>query len=221
MKRGKHRQSTWWTGNIRTVDVGKRLRLVPYWEAAAVREDRLNIVIDPGPSFGSGDHPSTVMALELLEIAMERHGPGTAPPSVLDVGTGTGVLAIAARVLGAGDVVGLDIDSSAVFTARRNLELNGPTIRRSGGDDAIPFFVGTTRAAGGVFDVVIANLAAPTLIRLFEDLTELTGSDLILSGIADAMEATVLETYGSGGLDLLRHIKKEGWNAFLFTRPKK
>jgi ribosomal protein L11 methyltransferase len=221
VKRGKHRQNTWWTGKIRTVDVGKRLRLVPYWESAAAGEDRLNILIDPGPSFGSGDHPSTVMALELLEIAMERRGPGTPRPSVLDVGTGTGVLAITARALGAGDVVGLDIDSSAVFTARRNLKLNGPTIRRSGGEDEIPFFVGTARAAGGVFDVVMANLAAPTLIRLFEDLTELTGSHLILSGIADAMEARILETYVSGGLDLLRHMKKEGWNAFLFTRPEK
>ncbi len=221
MKRGKHRQSTWWTGNIRTVDVGRRLRLVPYWEAAAAREDRLNIVIDPGPSFGSGDHPSTVMALELLEMAMETRGARTARPSVLDVGTGTGVLAIAARALGAVDVVGLDVDSSAIFTARRNLKLNGPTVCRSAGEVEIPFFVGTARAAGGVFDVVMANLAAPTLIRLSEDLTELTGWDLILSGIADAMEATVLETYVSGGLDLLRHMKKEGWNAFLFTRPAK
>jgi ribosomal protein L11 methyltransferase len=199
--------------------VGERLRLVPYWEAFAADDDRINIIIDPGPAFGSGDHPSTVMALEFLERAMEERGPGATRPSVLDAGAGTGVLAIAAAALGAGDVTGFDIDSSAVFTARRNLELNGPTFRRMVCDGEIPFFVGTARAVRGVFDIVTANLAAPTLIRLFGDLTELTGRHLILSGIADAMEAEVRETYLSGNLNLVRQMKKEGWNAFLLEKP--
>jgi ribosomal protein L11 methylase PrmA len=87
--------------------------------------DRIPLIIDPGPSFGAGDHPTTIMALELLEEAISEESQTGSSPTLLDVGTGTGVLAIAGKSLGTGFTVGLDIDSASVFTARRNVDLNG------------------------------------------------------------------------------------------------
>ncbi len=104
------------------MDVGDSLRLVPYWERRAHESERIQIIIDPGPAFGGGDHPTTLMALELLEAAARSFD--HCKPSMLDVGTGTGVLAIAAEALGSGFTVGLDIDAAAIFTAKRNVGLN-------------------------------------------------------------------------------------------------
>lgn len=205
-------------GNIRSLDVGERLRIVPYWERSFVDAGRINIIIDPGPSFGAGDHPSTVMALELLEDTLLRMtGEGRAP-AVLDAGTGTGVLAIASMALGARFVAGFDIDPAAVFGAKRNIRLNAGEWAWSDAERTVDLFVGTADAVKRPFDIVVANLAAPTLIRLSEILGGLFGSFLILSGIAEAMEEAVLETYGCLGLDPARRMKKEGWNAVLLIR---
>lgn len=202
---------------MESVDVGERLRLVPYWERSFASGDRINIVIDPGPSFSAGDHPSTVMALELLESAMAAFAKQGDGPTVLDVGTGTGVLPIAARLLGAGFTVGFDTDSAAVYTARRNFRLNRITCEKRG--NCADLFVGTTEAVAVGFDIVLANLAAPTLIRLSPDLCRLTSRFLILSGIADAMKEAVRETYASHGLELVRSMEREDWNTGLWMRP--
>ncbi|MFH1112313.1 MAG: 50S ribosomal protein L11 methyltransferase [Pseudomonadota bacterium] len=125
-KRSKHRKhdtDRWWMGKVRSLDVGERLRLVPFWERGLHVSERTPVIIDPGPSFGAGDHPTTIMALELLEEVLNEKN--VHAPTLLDVGTGTGVLAIAGKLLGTGFTVGLDLDAASVFTARRNLELNG------------------------------------------------------------------------------------------------
>jgi len=115
----------WWMGKVRPLDVGERLKLVPFWERGLAVSDRTPLIIDPGPSFGTGDHPTTIMALELLEEAVNEASQTGCEPTLLDVGTGTGVLAIAGKILGTGFTLGLDIDSASVFTARRNVDLNG------------------------------------------------------------------------------------------------
>ncbi|MEW6531624.1 MAG: 50S ribosomal protein L11 methyltransferase [Thermodesulfobacteriota bacterium] len=204
-------------GNVRSVEVGEGLRLVPYWERAFAGDDRINIVIDPGPSFGAGDHPSTVMALELLELAIAAFAKQGDGPTVLDVGTGTGVLAIAARLLGGSFTAGFDTDAAAVCTARRNFRLNH--IAHNDKQGGAELFVGNTEAVAVSFDIVLANLAAPTLIRLSPDLFRLTGRFLILSGIAEAMKEAVRETYASHGLELVRSMGRQEWNAGLWMRP--
>jgi len=108
--------------------VGENLRLVPYWERGIDPRERIEVVIDPGSAFGSGDHPTTLMALELIESAVFRALEDGPPPNMLDVGTGTGVLAIAGKLLGTGFTLGLDIDPAAIWTARRNLQLNGQCV---------------------------------------------------------------------------------------------
>ena len=184
----RHREkSQWWTGNIRSIEVGEKLRVVPYWEFGLAASDRLDVIVDPGPAFGAGNHPATLMALRLLEIALDRSHAKAQFPSMLDVGTGTGILAIAAKRLGSGFTVGLDVDAAAIYTARRNLELNKLT-----SENSVELFVGGAGATRGPFHVVSANLVAPVLLKVREELAGLVERFLILSGIADAMKREVL-----------------------------
>lgn len=220
MRKRPRDRSQWWMGKVRSVDVGRKLRLVPYWEQAFVDDERINVIIDPGASFGTGDHPSTLMALELAEAEMARLLDTNSSPSVLDAGAGTGALAIAAMKLGSGFAVGFDIDSSAVFTAKRNIGLNKLDSVDKGPPVAYGLFVGELNAVKGRFDLVMANLAAPLLLRLSSHLVACVGDSLILSGIADALRENVLKEYGSRGLELKRSMNRNEWNAALFQRPQ-
>jgi len=142
-----------WKKHVRPVRVG-RIWVGPSWELKNAGDAPICLVIEPGMAFGTGDHPTTSMCLQALQDAVERK-PGA---SVLDVGTGSGVLAIAAKRLGAGRVVGNDIDPAAVRIAKENAALN----QADGMDltdrplDRLP----------GEFDVVVANLYAGVLVQL-------------------------------------------------------
>ncbi len=173
------------------------------------------MIVDPGPAFGAGNHPATVMALQLVEVALDWSSAVTQFPSMLDVGTGTGILTIAGKRLGSGFTVGVDVDAAAIYTARRNLKLNGMTA-----EDSVELLIGGAESIGGVFHIVSANLVAPQLLRLREKLGNLAERFLIISGIADAMAKKVLESYDSEGLDVLAHLHNEGWNAALFARTE-
>ncbi len=202
---------------MRSRDVGAHLRLVPYWERGIVASSRREVIIDPGPSFGAGDHPTTLMALEFLEAALAETGVQRECATLLDVGTGTGVLAIAAAVLGVGFSVGLDIDEVAVFMARRNVVLNG----LDGSETAmrpVELFLGRLDAVQGPFHIVMANLAAPTLLKVMPQVRQQVERYLILSGIADAMVEQVLQEYGAEDLKLVARKQQDGWNSALFRR---
>lgn len=199
-------------GQVRSVDVGGKLRLVPFWERGLTKSDRIELIIDPGPSFGAGDHPTTIMALELLEEAVKSKVEAGYSPTMLDVGTGTGVLAIAGKTLGTGFTVGLDIDSAAVYTARRNLVLNGLYPSGESGE-TVALLVGGAECVTGRFHIVAVNLVAPVLLRLCKDLIARVGETLILSGIADPLASKVIDAYGAGVLTVVAHKKRDGWNA--------
>jgi len=195
--------------------VGRTLRLVPYWERGSVPTERIEIVIDPGPSFGAGDHPTTVLALELLEDALDLTRQERLRPSLLDVGTGTGILAVAGKLLGAGLTVGLDIDPAAIFTARRNVGLNENVGRDDGPGRGVALLVGGVDAVKGSYDLVAANLAAPVLLRLRPEIIPRVGGSLILSGIAAPMAEAVIADYCRGDLLLVKRLEVEGWHAAL------
>ena len=219
MKRKDRNRSGWWTGNIRSLNIGERLRLVPYWEIFRTDPDRINVIVDPGPAFGAGDHPSTVMALELLEAAVKQlNADAVHRPSMLDVGTGTGVLAIAGKLIGVGFAVGFDIDSPTIYTARRNLELNRMSGATASDEPDIELFVGELDCVKRSFHIVAANLAAPLLKELAASLASVTKSHLILSGIADEMKDVVIETYLSGSFSEVRRLNRKNWNAFLLRK---
>jgi ribosomal protein L11 methyltransferase len=213
--RKKRNRGVGWTGQVRSVDVGEKLRLVPYWERGAYESERIQIIIDPGPAFGAGDHPTTLIALELLEAAMIPFAHRA--PTMLDVGTGTGVLAIAAKALGSGFTLGLDIDGAAVFTARRNVGLNRLS-ENNDLEDSVALILGGAECIKEQFDIVAANVAAPLLLRLRSTLADTTGTYLVLSGIGDELIEAVLAAYDSGDLELTRKVERDGWNAVLLRR---
>ena len=157
------------------------------------------IVIDPGMAFGTGHHATTRMCIEALR---RRDLRGC---DVLDVGTGSGVLALAAVRSGAGRVVAVDVDDDAVTTARANAVANGVTIDvRAGGVEA---------AGDERFDVVVANLVTSTLVELAPQLVARVGEDgaLITSGIAEERSATVRDAFEALGAESVATETDEGW----------
>ena len=148
------------------------LVVVPAWQEHVFDDDVVAIDIEPGGAFGLGDHPTTLLSLR----AARRHlGVGR---DVLDVGCGTGVIAVMAALVGASNVRAVDVASAAVEATRDNAERNGV---------AEHLDVDTTPAGDldGVFHLVVANILAPTLIELADDLRRLTAPDgrLVISGV--------------------------------------
>ena len=160
------------------VAVGGKFFLTPEWEDAPAPEGRIALRMYAGPAFGSGDHATTQLCLQ----ALERHvKPGA---SVIDVGTGTGILALAAVRLGAGPVFACDIDSMSVAFAAENLAREAVKIG---------LFLGSTRSVRpGSADIVVANINTTTLELLSGDLMRMARSKVILSGFVEGNEERVL-----------------------------
>jgi len=176
-----------WKALIKSVQVG-RLWVGPPWEANSAPQDKVRIVIEPKMAFGTGDHPTTSLCLAAIDAYMGSH-PGA---SVLDVGTGTGVLAIAARKLGAGRVVGTDNDPTSVELALENAIENGtPEVELSGKE---------LTQVKGPFELVVANILANTLIALAPLIAPKVKDRLILAGVLAPQKAEVEAAYRAQGL---------------------
>jgi ribosomal protein L11 methyltransferase len=176
-----------WKALIKSVQVGQ-LWVGPPWEAESVPQDKVRIVIEPKMAFGTGDHPTTALCLAAIDAYMASH-PGA---SVLDVGTGTGVLAIAAKKLGAGRVVGTDNDPTSVELAQENAAVNGtPDLELSGKE---------LTQVKGPFDLVVANILANTLIDLAPLLAPMVKDRLVLAGVLTHQKADVEAAYRAQGL---------------------
>jgi ribosomal protein L11 methyltransferase len=182
--------------------VGGRLWVRPPWEEPAVRPGVHEIVIDPGQAFGTGAHPTTRMALELM-LDLGSRG------SLVDLGCGSGVLAIAAAKLGFGPVVALDSDRAAVAATRANARDNAATLERVERHDL-------RRDPAPVADAVVANLMRPLLLRVAELLTEPPRA-LIASGLLDGEADEVAAAFGPGLVER-RRLSDRGWNALLLAR---
>ncbi len=174
-----------WKEHFRPLHIGRRLWVLPTWESGErPPAGALVVTLDPGLAFGTGQHATTALCLELLEGGLAA---GDAGARVLDVGCGSGILAIAAALLGSRDVLAIDNDPTAVTVAHENIAQNGVgDVVRASGDDL--------RAVPGVFDWVLANIIAPVLVELAEPLVAHTarGGALVLSGVLDTQEAEVL-----------------------------
>jgi ribosomal protein L11 methyltransferase len=159
------------------------LWIVPSW-CDAVDPAAINIALDPGLAFGTGSHPTTQLCLRWLAQELR------AGQSVLDYGCGSGILAIAACRLGAGRVVGTDIDPDAIAAGRANAQRNGV--------DATFVPIGGLPAIEGAFDNVVSNILANPLISLAPALARQVrpGGRIVLSGILDAQAADVMKAYG-------------------------
>lgn len=197
-----------WQEHFKPVRVGRRIVVKPSWEEYDRKPEDLVIGMDPGMAFGSGLHETTAMCVKALEKYME---PGA---HVLDVGTGTGILAIAAALLGADDCLGIDIDDEAVRVASENTEKNGlsGTIAIAKGD--------LTEGVDYEADIIAANLMADLVVRLSPAAAEhlKAGGIYISSGILDIKEETVAEAVRAAGFDILEIMKDGEWRAIAARR---
>ncbi|ATB31137.1 50S ribosomal protein L11 methyltransferase [Melittangium boletus] len=194
-----------WKAHIKSVQVG-RLWVGPPWDVPNAPADRVRLVIEPKMAFGTGDHPTTSLCLGAVDTYMAEH-PGA---SVLDVGTGTGVLAIAAKKLGAGRVVGTDNDPVSVELARENAEVNAtPELELSGK---------SLESVQGPFDLVVANILANTLIELAPLITAHVKDRLLLAGVLAHQKAEVEAAYVKLGLVAEAGAQQGEWVRLDFHR---
>ena len=164
-------------------------------------------------AFGTGEHATTAMCLRLLKDIARKHTPGSW--DVLDLGTGSGILALAGKTFGAGSAFGLDNDPHAVRTARENAQLNGISARsvKFARADLLRWH----GENGRTWPVVTANLFSELLIRLMPGVIApavAPGSDLILSGVLGSQADEVVAAVGAVGLTLVTTKQRGRWRAF-------
>jgi ribosomal protein L11 methyltransferase len=200
-----------WKKDYRPLEVGPRLVIVPSWQTYRPRPGQVTITLDPGMAFGTGLHPTTRLCLEALgqylpaADDLNRHN-----QRVLDLGTGSGILAVAAARLGASSVVALDVDPVAVRTARENVVINHL-------EAAIEVEHGSLerlKLEGAPFDLMVVNILTDTIMRLLEaGLAEHLAANgvLIASGIIEARETEVIGLLESQGIALLERRQEKDW----------
>ncbi len=192
-----------WKKYYHAMDIGERLAIVPGWED--YRTDRIRIVMDPGMAFGTGTHETTSLCLETLD-SLVKGG-----ERVLDIGTGSGILAIAALKLGADSAEGVDIDPMCVRTAGENAARNGVA-------DRFKVLVGDlSDKASGKYDIITANIVANAIMSLAPAVPGLMADDavFIASGIIDSRKDEVIAALEAAGLAVLEVKEKRGWECIV------
>lgn len=201
-----------WMDDFQPLQMGERLWIVPSWHEPP-EPDAVNLHLDPGLAFGTGTHPTTALCLAWLDaLALTDALDGRA---VLDVGTGSGILAIAALKLGAERAVGTDIDPQALQASRDNAERNAVAT------EAFQLCYPEQLDAGERFPVVIANILAGPLVELAPTLAGhlAPGGRLALSGILENQAEEVLAAYRAEGLFMDEPVVREGWVRLSGRRP--
>ena len=205
-----------WKENYPPQPLGQKLVVLPYWLADLDTQGRIPVILDPGLTFGTGSHPTTQMVMEAMEQLLPKGG------RCLDLGSGSGILSIAALRLGAKTAVGVDIDPKAEDMARQNAAYNG---------FGAPEFTALTgnvtedrqlmaRLRQQQYDLVLVNIVADVIIALAPVLPDvLSGhSVLILSGILDSRLAEVLAALDKAGLAVRDIREKEEWRCICAGR---
>lgn len=196
-----------WKKHFKPRRIGKSFVVKPTWEEFESQPGDRVIVLDPGQAFGTGDHPTTRMCLEFLEQFVDSGR------SVLDLGCGSGILAIGARMLGSERVLAIDIDPLAVEVAKENFTLNKVSIDSEVGD------VTELQLEAG-WDIVVSNIISATLINLAPDANYALkeGGHWIVSGIIDQNWADVQKAAGRCGFSLVTFRQEDGWTAGVFVK---
>lgn len=190
---------SFWRHHFHAHNIGRRLRICPVWDARTDRAGgRARILLDPGLSFGTGEHFTTRFCLEMVDALWQK----SRPVSMLDVGTGSGILAMAAARLGVRKILAVDHDALALQQARANLERNRLSRRIR-----LAVLDITAAAPPGRFDLVCANVYGRILLEVAPALARCTGRHLVLSGLREHELDAVAETYGMLGA---REIVRDG-----------
>jgi ribosomal protein L11 methyltransferase len=214
------REAAWaeaWKSHFPVLRVGRRLVIRPTWRRHRRQPGDVVLSMDPGMAFGTGLHPTTRLCLAALETLADEGllagAPGSGGARVLDVGCGSGILAIAAGKLGARELLGVDPDPIAVEATAANARLNGLSRR-------IHVRRGSVPTGEPAFNLVLANLIASLLVQLAPALrAEMApGARLLASGIFHDREGDVRAAFETAGLTLARRWAEEDWVALEATR---
>ena len=205
-----------WKENYPPQNVGEKLVVLPYWLADTDESGRLPVILDPGLTFGTGAHPSTQMVMETMEQL-----PGGIR-NCLDLGSGSGILSIAALRLGAETATGVDVDPKAEDIARQNAAYNGfaaPAFTALTGNVTEDKDLMDTLAAQE-YDLVLVNIVADVIIGLSPVLPQFLKekSVLICSGILDTRLQDVQKALTAAGLEILKIREKEDWRCVMAKR---
>jgi ribosomal protein L11 methyltransferase len=197
-----------WQQHFNPFRVGTRLIIRPSWVELDADSAETILTLDPGRAFGTGSHETTALCLEALAELAERPSP---PQSVLDVGAGSGILAMAAAALGANRVLACEIDPDACQVAAEN-------IRQNGQESVIETTDHPLEELEGSYDLVFANILANENIRLAPHLVAHMhpGSHLLLSGILNEQEAAVIEAFTHYPLELTEILRKQEWSCLVY-----
>lgn len=192
-----------WKQYYKPIEIGKVV-IVPKW-IKREKDEHIEVLIDPGMAFGTGNHETTAMCIKLLN-GIDLNG-----KTVCDLGCGSGILGITAVKMGASSCIMTDIDRQAVEAARSNAQLNDVS-------DRVKVAYGDLISDGRKFDVIIANITADVLIRLGSIVGNLLNDNgvIILSGIINERAVNVLEAYRQ--FKLKERIRDGEWQAFAFEK---
>lgn len=202
--------ATVWKKYYHPVKISNRFTIVPTWEEyEKVSTDELIIELDPGMAFGTGTHPTTVMCLQALEKTVQSNS------TIIDVGTGSGVLSIGAAKLGASPIHALDLDEVAVASAKENVALNN-----------VEHIVKVTHGnlldnVNGQADIVIANILAEIIMTFTDDAFSIVkeGGLFITSGIISAKKEDVKNALQASGFDIEEVMMMEDWVTIISKKP--
>ena len=203
-----------WKEYFHVIRIGRRIVLRPSWRTYEAQPDDIVVEVDPGLAFGTGQHATTRLCLEQIE---QRLRPGA---TVMDIGSGSGILSTAAALLGAAQVDAIDIDPAAVLATRENAERNGvgALVRIGQGSlgDAWPF----PEAAGGRYDLVLANLSGRIVRELAQPLVASLATDgiALVSGIIDAQEAACVDALVAATGRVGERCAEDEWLLLAVTR---
>ena len=204
-----------WKDNYHPILVGKRMLILPAWIENFDKE-RIPIKINPGMAFGTGTHPTTQLCIEALEVYIDQN------QRVIDIGCGSGILSIAAVLLGAVSALAVDIENESIDLTKQNAALNSVK-------DKITVGLGSVKQImAGQYKIdrapiVVANILAPIILKLFDDgLAELVedGGFLILSGILAKQKEEILTRAGKEKLDYVKSMVMGDWLAMVFKKQE-
>ena len=204
-----------WKTFFKPIRIGKSIVVKPSWEPYEPSANQVVIEIDPERAFGTGNHPSTALCMEILEhiLTSASAGEGDSGLSVLDVGTGSGILGIVAARQGAQRVLGLEIDPDALEAAQRNVDRNGVV-------GIMSVSLTPLDKVEEAFDVVVANLTASLITQMADDLARHVSDRglLLLSGILAEQLEEVAKCFETHYFKVVKSWSKEEWRAILLRR---
>jgi ribosomal protein L11 methyltransferase len=201
-----------WKRHFKPIEIGSALLIKPSWSKRRAKKSQAVVVLDPGLSFGTGQHPTTAFCLRQISSFVIRH---SSLPSFLDIGTGSGILAIAAAKLGYSPVKAFDFDPGAVRIAQENARKNGVSRKVNIRHQDVTKLSARSLSK---FDLICANLISTLLIaerrRIFSQLKK--GGVLVLAGILHNDFASVQTAYEALGMRLIASRTEKGWRSGAF-----